>query len=576
MKQVKTERQNPAARQYFRAFYEKNRLRWALAMFFTLLSAPIMLMVSWVLGAVLDAAAVGDGGELLRLLWITAGILVYMIAAELGMYRMKSTFIHKALAQYKSLAFRNLSEKSISAFSRENTGRYISVLTNDVNSVEENYLNRSFMLIYHCLMFVGALAMMCWYSPLMTLAAVGLCALPLVASLALGGGLALREKAVSDQNERFVSQVKDLLSGFSVIKSFKAEKEARQLFDQANAATEQTKFARRWWDCLLAAVSSGSGSVMQFGVFFVGAVLAIRGNITAGTVLVMTNLCNALLQPIQVVPQYWASRKAAKALVEKLAEVTEENASRQGEAIAPVLEKAITLEKVSFGYEPGKPVLKDVSLRLEAGKKYALVGASGSGKSTLLNLLMGAYDGYTGSIAIDGRELRTVDPNSLYDLMSLIGQSVFLFDDTIRRNITMFRDFPDEAVESAVKRSGLTALVEAKGEDYRCGENGGGLSGGERQRVSIARCLLRGTPVLMLDEATAALDNQTAFEVTDAILHLEGLTRLVVTHRLERALLEQYDEIIVLRNGAVTEQGRFEDLMARKDYFYSLYTVTNG
>ena len=136
-------------------------------------------------------------------------------------------------------------------------------------------------------------------------------------------------------------------------------------------------------------------------------------------------------------------------------------------------------------------------------------------------------------------------------------------------------DFPEDKLELAVHRSGLDGLIEAKGESCRCGENGSGLSGGERQRVSIARCLLRETPVLLLDEATAALDNQTAFSVTEAILHLDGLTRVVVTHRLETALLAQYDKIFVLRNGRICEAGRFDELMERKEYFYSLYTVAN-
>ena len=201
------------------------------------------------------------------------------------------------------------------------------------------------------------------------------------------------------------------------------------------------------------------------------------------------------------------------------------------------------------------------------------MGSSGSGKSTLLSLLMGSYTDYAGSIAIDGQELREVDTDSLYDLASLIGQNVFLFDDTVRRNITMFRDFPAEQVETAVKRSGLSELVAQRGEDYRCGENGVNLSGGERQRVSIARALLRGTPVLLLDEATAALDNQTAFEVTDAILHLDGLTRIVVTHRLDEALMDQYDEIIVLKDGRVREAGTYRQLMEKKEFFYSLFTL---
>ena len=373
-----------------------------------------------------------------------------------------------------------------------------------------------------------------------------------------------------------MAQIKDLLSGFAVIKSFKAEDETRRRFNASSQAVEDAKYRRRWCEAVIEKASDLCGMVMQMTIIFVGAYLAIRGDITAGTVIIFINLSGYLLNTINIVPKYWAARKAAAGLVEKMAQVAEENAGRSGDPIPAKLDEAITLENVTFGYEPEKPVLQNVSMKLEAGKKYALVGASGSGKSTLLNLLMGVYDGYTGSIAIDGKELREVATASLYDIMSLIGQNVFLFDDTLYQNITMFRDFPEDKLELAVHRSGLDELIERKGESYRCGENGSGLSGGERQRVSIARCLLRESPVLLLDEATAALDNQTAFSVTDVILHLDGLTRVVVTHRLEEALLEQYDGIFVLRNGQVCEAGQFRDLMDRKEYFYSLYTVANG
>ncbi len=569
----KTEK-HPAARQYYRAFYQNNRLRFALAMFLTILSFPGNLIGSWLLGEVIDVVAARDLDWLWQTLVFTIIFFIVMFLLSLGMYRAKSSFVYRALAQYKSLAFQNLSEKSISAFSRENTGRYISVLTNDVNSVEENYLKRTFLLVFYVLLFFGSLGMMFWYSPVLTIATIVLALFPLAGSLLMGKELAAREKMVSDKNEGFVAQLKDLLSGFSVIKSFKAEGEAQRMFDISNRDVEEGKRRRYWWECLLTAVSQNlCADTLQFGIFFLGAFLAIRGDITAGTVLIFVNLCNFVIQPINIIPQYWASRKAAKALIDKLSQVTEENAGRSGEAIPPVLRDAISLDHVSFAYEPDKPVLQDVSLRLEPGKKYAIVGGSGSGKSTLLNLLMGAYDSYSGSIAIDGKELREVDTDSLYDLMSLIGQNVFLFDDTIRRNITMFRDFPDGQVDSAVKRSGLSELLSQRGEDYRCGENGVGLSGGERQRVSIARCLLRGAPVLLLDEATASLDNQTAFAVTDAILHLDGLTRVVVTHRLEEALMGQYDQIIVMRNGQIQERGTFRQLMEQKGFFYSLFTL---
>ena len=564
------------AREYFRAFYEKNHLRYGAAMVLNTLSTGVNLFVTWLLGAMIDIIAAGAADRLLGMLWVWLGMAVFTIVVDTASYWTKLGFIRRALVQYKALAFRRLSEKSISAFSRENTGRYLSTLTNDVTTIEAGYLEKPIEMAAHALTGIGALSMMIWYSPLLAAADILLGLLPIAATVAAGSALAKREKAVSDQNESFMAQIKDLLSGFSVIKSFKAEEETGRRFNASSQALENVKYRRRWCEALIGEASGLCGLVMQMGIFFLGAYFAIRGDITTGTVIIFINLSSYVLNAINVVPKCWASRKAAAGLVEKLAEVTEENAGRSGEAVPAKLENAITMDHVHFAYAPDEPVLRDVSLELEAGKKYALVGGSGSGKSTLLNLLMGGYDGYEGSIAIDGKELRDIDPDSLYDVMSLIGQNVFLFDDTLYQNITMFRDFPEDKLELAVHRSGLDELIAAKGDTYRCGENGNGLSGGERQRVSIARCLLRETPVLLLDEATAALDNQTAFAVTDAILKLDGLTRVVVTHRLEAGLLEQYDEIFVLRGGEVCERGRFGELMERKEYFYSLYHVANG
>lgn len=568
-------RRNADIREYTRTFYQHNHINFALALILIILCTGGMLFFSWILGEVTNIMAAGDLDRLWRTLAISVAALVLILVVDLLMYCFKSRFIHRALRQYKDLVFSRLSEKSISAFSRENTSRYLSALTNDANSIEENYLNRMLLLIYQSALFVGGLVMMLALSWQLALATIGLSLIPIVFSLVMGKELSVREKTMSDQNEKFVAQVKDFLTGFSVIKSFKAEGEVNRLFQTSNRKTEQVKERRRLWDTRLTAITQSCGSVLQIGIFFYGAWLSINGSIQMGTVLIILNLCNCFTQPIQIVPQYWASRKAALSLIQKLAAITKENAGHTGETIPPVLEQSIGLSHVGFGYAPDKPVLKDLSVQFEPGRSYAIVGPSGSGKSTLLSLLMGAYPEYTGSITIDGRELREVDTDSLYDLMSLIGQNVFLFDDTIRNNLTMFRDFPGEQVDLAVKRSGLSLLVAERGTDYRCGENGVGLSGGERQRISIARALLRGTPVLMLDEATASLDNQTAFGVTDAILHLDGLTRIVVTHRLDEALMKQYDQILVMKDGRLVEQGTFQELMAAKEYFYSLFTLAS-
>lgn len=563
-------------REFLRTFYRKNKLNFALAFLLCAVGGTFMPAVSWLLGAVVDAMTMADMDYLRRL-----ALQMAVVTAVAGLVnwladRANARFLNRAVHQYKSLAFRKISGKGISAFAGENTGRYLSALTNDVTAIEQQYLEKLLTMVDCCVSFALALGLMLWFSPALTAVVLVGAALPLLVSVALSPRAAVLETEVSQKNENFMARNKDLLSGFSVLKSFKAEKEAESLFLAADSALEQTKRRKRNFAAVMNAVGNVAGLLMQLGMFVVGAVMAIRGSITPGTVLMFVNLVNVILQPISLFPTFLAGRRAAHALVEKLAQITRENAQNPGAAIAPRLEDAITFDRVSFGYEEGKPVLKDISARFEAGKKYAIVGGSGSGKTTLLNLLMGGCSGYSGSVTVDGTELSTVDPDSLYDLLSLISQNVFLFDDTIRRNLTMFRSFPDEAVASAAQRSGLAPVMEAKGEDYRCGENGNGLSGGERQRISIARALLRRTPVLMLDEATAALDNRTAFEVTDAILKLEGLTRIVVTHRLEPKLLRQYDEILVLRDGRITERGTYENLMAKTGYFYSLYHVSNA
>lgn len=558
------------------AFYRKNRLLFALTLLLTLLSVPANLIASWMLGRLIDLISAGDLGQLQFMLAFTLAFLGVTAAVELAGYRCKSRFLARAMQNYKAQAFDALSRKCISAFSQENTGRYLSMLTNDAATVEENYLNRSFLLLYHSLLFVGALVMMLLCSWQLGLVVIVLGAAPVAVSLGLGGRLTAREKAVSQANARFVARMQDLLGGFSVIKSFKAEPEARRLFCETNDALEEAKRRRRWWEGLITTVSGAvCGGAIQFGIFLLGAYLAIRGRITAGTVLITVNLCNFILQPIETVPQYLASRRAAGALIDKLAALMNTAREPEGKQMAPVLRDGIELRDVRFGYTPEQLALDGVNLRFEAGRSYALVGASGSGKSTLLNLLMGAHRDYGGSITVDGTELRDIAPESLYDIMSLMGQEVFLFDDSLANNLTMFRDFPPDTVAQAAERAGLGPLLRERGGDCRCGENGGKLSGGERQRVAIARCLLHGTPVLLLDEATAALDNRTAFAVTDSILRLEGLTRILVTHRLDPALMARFDAIAVLKDGRIREVGTFDELMAARGYFYSLFTLAS-
>lgn len=325
---------------------------------------------------------------------------------------------------------------------------------------------------------------------------------------------------------------------------------------------------------VLRSLGSVAGVVAQFGVFLAAAVLALAGKgVTPGVAWVFLQLSGLSIMFLQEGPEMLANRRAALALIDKLADSLSQNVREEGAPIPKKLEEGIQVRDLSFSYQEGEEVLHHVNAQFQAGKSYALVGASGSGKSTLLNLLMAGHSGYSGEILYDGRELSTVSTQSLYELVSMVEQNVFVFNSTLRDNITMFRDFPPQQVQRAEELSGLAPIIQEKGEDCLCGENGSGLSGGQRQRVSIARCLLRHTPVLLVDEATASLDKETAFRISSSILDLKGLTRVVVTHSLDEALLRRYDGILVLHHGRVVETGQFQELMDRKGLFYSLYTV---
>ena len=567
---------NSLARQLTAQFFRGNLPMFALAVFAALTGGTLNLIVTWLMQQLIDAASGLPGAlPLGQLAWITGGFILLCAALMLLKYASEPRFIEKAMRQYKDFAFQKLTEKSISSFRAESTAAYLSALTNDAASIEADDLSQLLSVITKAVTFFGALAMMLWYSPLMTAIAAGVTVLPLIASLLTGGQLQAAEKRVSDQNRDFTAALSDCLGGFSVVKTFRAEKEIFRLFAESNRALEQEKFSRRRLKALGGLIGATTGIIAQLGVFLAGAYLALTGKgLTAGAVILFVNLMNFMIEPVAELPALLAARKAARGLIAKLADALEQDEVQpDGVQIAPLM-RQLRLEDVRFSYDGETEILRGVSAVFDAGKAYAIVGASGSGKSTLLNLLTTPGMAYAGKILLDGTELRTVSPESLYETVSVIQQNVFVFNASIRDNVTMFRSFPPEELAQAVRRAQLEALLAERGEDYLCGENGSGLSGGEKQRISIARSLLKHASVLLADEATAALDAQTAHQVTDDILSLSGVTRIVVTHTLEQAALRRYDGILVLKDGRIAESGSFDDLMAQKGYFYALYTVS--
>ena len=556
-------------------FYRGNQWAYCVMLLSSAMISVLNLTAAWLTQQIIDAVSGTPGSLKISILaTLTAGLILLIIPIKALDYISSPRFIEKAMSQFKRFTFQKLSQKNIASFHEETTSAYLSAFSNDLATIETNYLEKQYTLVFNIVWATGAIILMLVYSPVLTLIALGLFILPIATSMMTGTHLEKTEKTVSEKNAGFIATLKDILSGFSVIKSFKAEDAAVNLLEQSSLAVEAAKCRKRKISTILSAIGGMAGVTAQLGTFLIGAVLALSGwGITPGVLMVFMELTAAVINPIREMPELLANRKAASALIDKMVQALESNIRDEGTDIPNHLSNGISVHHLNFGYEPGSEILHDIDINFEAGKSYAIVGNSGSGKSTLLNLLMASRHDYEGSICFDSTELRKISSKSLYELVSMIEQNVFVFDASIRDNITMFRDFSVTEVDRAIELSGLSQLIEHHGADYLCGENGRSLSGGEKQRISIARSLLQNSSVLLADEATASLDAQTAYQVTSDILKLDGITRIIVTHSLTESLLKQYDSIIVLREGHVVENGSFESLMEQKGYFYALYTI---
>lgn len=573
---MKTKQNKKKSREFKRRLFYKNKMCFIASVIMTIVMSFLNLMISWLIQQIMDSMANQNMQSVVRCAWIAASVVIAYTVANAVYRAVYPRFLQRAMQQYRDYAFSRLTQKSLRSFSKEGTALYVSALTNDCTSIENNYLAATFTLIEFLFCFLGALIMMLYYSPVMLVLAVALSFLPVTVSMTAGNRLTEQEKEISKKNERFVSIVNELLSGFPVIKSFRAETQASRLFSQRNEQAEEAKKNKRRTEQLISLLANDAGIIAQMGIFLAGAWLAISGKgVTAGVVIVFVQLMNYILNPISQVPLLWSNRKATIALMEKLSDALSENVREEGREKLNGFSEKIEVKDLTYGYEPESHVLEDLDVQFDAGKSYAIVGGSGSGKSTLLNLLMGSSSNYQGEICIDGVSIKNIESESLYQLMTSVQQNVFVFNDTIRNNVTMFHEFPDKEVTLALERSGLSEFIEKRGEDFVCGENGANLSGGERQRISIARALLRKSPILLVDEATAALDAATARAVSFSILNLVGMTRIVVTHRLEEAILRRYDKILVMKNGTICEQGNFDTLMQQKGQFYSLFQIAH-
>ena len=508
---------------------------------------------------------------------ILIGAIVIFIYASLNFIslRLRNKLVRQIMSRYKNKVFKSILDRDYREFSKEKSGKFISILTENMKKIEQDYLHQYFNISKNISLMIFSLVAMFIGNWFLTLLVIIASIIPMMISGFIGQKSASLQNSSMIADQKYLAKVKDILAGFLVIKSFNVKEAIRQDYKNESEKLDEIYFIKGKFDVLSNVISQLSGMIVFLVAFGGGMYLVFGGHTTIGSVTAIVQLVNFVVMPLNEIGMGMSKFREGQATLNsfEVKDVIELQTGKTKEYFDDV----ISFSNVDFSYPNAEEkIFNNLSLQIKKGEKIAIVGMSGSGKSTLLNLLLRFYDVTSGYISIDNQDLQAISAESLYNLMTIVQQDVYIFDDTLRANITLNQFFTDEEIRQAVQQSGLESYVldNESGLQALCGENGSNLSGGQKQRVSIARALIRKTPILLLDEATSSLDNQVTTEIESSILNIQNLTALVVTHKLNENILKKYDRILFMKDGVIVEDGSFDNLMDRKGEFYKLVELS--
>lgn len=541
------------------------------------LAALSVICFDFMMGFIVDIFSNGETEKFVPIILASIFLIILLFVTEYIDGYVMSSYIKNTVNYLRCDIFTKILNKDMKDFSLDNSGKYISILYNDIKIIEDSLLNNIFLVISSFISFIISLLFLFSISPSIVIFIVIFGILGFVIPNALSKKLIIEKNNYSHNLEEITSVTKDLFSGFEVIKGFNIGSKINTIFKNSSNTVESTKKKCSILESIIKGFSLSFSVTVYLGVLILGGYLMYKGEISVGTAIIIIQLSTHIVGPVKTSISLINQIKSVSLIADKIDEILYDSCEDIEEISLPKFENSIEVKNLDFSYTSDRKALNNINLTFEKNKKYAIVGESGCGKSTLIKLLMRYYKDYNGDILIDNKDIHKIFSNDLYKNMSMIQQNVFMFDDSIKENIKLFANYSDEEVLSICDRSGLSNLISRlpNGINSLVGENGNKLSGGEKQRIAIARSLINNTKILILDESTSALDNETAYNLESSLLSINDLTLIVVTHKLIKNILLNYDEIIVMKDGMVIEKGSFDYLISLKGYFYSLYYLQN-
>lgn len=550
-------------------YIKQNKVLFIVTILVSVIASLGYVFMAILLQQLLDIAVGKDMQQFVRMVlfsifyFAVLGIFLYLQSL------LSKKVICKIMRQIRSDVFRGTVDHSIEDFNKKNTADYISIITNDVKMIEDNFLLPLFEVVQYAVIFTASFLLMVYFDIIVTVCVIVAIAIMFLIPSFLGNSLEKRQKKYSSKLADFTVSLKDILSGFEIIKSYSMKRYVIQRFNKENDETINSKYSVDRLLALNKGVSSFLALMVQIVVLFLSAYFIITGRITVGTLLGMVQVSSNLANPLVMIFTNVPKIKSIQPIVEKLQSISKYPLSHSKKEHISSFDFCICTKDLGFSYDKQKEVLNEINCTIEKGKKYVVVGKSGCGKSTLIKLLAGYYSDYAGTIKYDNRELNLLDRNDIAQLSSIIHQNIYMFDETIQDNICLHEDYSQEKIDNVVMESGLSKFISELPEGllYQVGENGANLSGGQKQRIAVARALIRNKPILILDEGTSAVDMQTAYDIENRLLKINDLTIITITHHLRKELLEKYDEIICMDNGKIIEKGTFNELASNNSIF---------